>query len=140
MNRAAGTLTLSQRGIPKTVSKLGRRVRDRGEIRAGDEVRATIKEVLTVYVAPLTGGPDAAARSRYPEARVLAVDPSYRVLTVQYPSGATETFKIGLHTQMRGMKPGESVEIRSVEVTRLRLRRHSNQENSRAAPSAVPAR
>lgn len=122
VDRVAGTLTLSEPGIPVTVSRIGRTVRHRDDIRAGDEVRATIKEILTVYVASPTGGPDMAVRRGYPDARVLVVDPSYRLLSVQYPGGATETFKVGLHSPMRGVEPGDSVAIRPEEVTHLRVR------------------
>ena len=140
MDQAAGMLLFSEPGIPVTVSRIGRTVRHRGDIRAGDEVRATIKEILTVYVGSPTAGSDRGGRDRYPDARVLLVDPSYRLLTVQYPSGATETFKVGLHTRMQGVEPGDSVAIRPVEVTYLHVRRHANRETrSRSGPGAPPA-
>jgi hypothetical protein len=138
---AHGTVVVSEPGIPVIVCRIGPSVRHRDDIRAGDEVRATIKEVLTVYVAPPTERPYAPARGLYPDARVLIVDPSYRLLTVLYQSGATDTFKVGLHTQMRGVVPGDSVAIRPVQVVYLRLRRHSNRENrSRSSPSAPAVR
>lgn len=73
---------------------------------------ATIKEVLTVFVAPI----------RSHDARVLIVDPSYRLLTVEYPNGSTETFKVGLHAPMTGIEPGDSVAIRPAEVAEPRVR------------------
>lgn len=51
-----------------------------------------------------------------PEARVLVVDPSYRLLTVQYPSGRTETFKIRLRTRINDIEPGDAVTIHPVGV------------------------
>jgi hypothetical protein len=57
---------------------------------------------------------------------VLAVDPSYRLLTVQYPHGGTQTFKLALHTSMRGMEAGDSVAIRRVEVVTLDVLRRSS--------------
>jgi hypothetical protein len=113
VDRSARTLALSMPGVALATYGIGRGVPDWGDIRVGDRVRATIRQDLTVYVAP--AGESAGAR-------VLVVDPSYRVLTVRYPNGRTETFKIGLHTRMQGMEAGDSVTIRPLDVIRLRVR------------------
>jgi hypothetical protein len=125
VDHAARTLALSVRGVPPATYKIGRGVRNWDEVRVGDRVRATIKVVLTVYVARAnaSGSSNVGVLSRSPDARVLVVDPSYRLLKVQYTKGGTETFKIGLHTRMKGMEPGDSVAIRPVEVIGLRVRR-----------------
>jgi hypothetical protein len=138
IDRHAGTLRLSEPGIPVIVARIGRAVRHADTVRAGDEVRVTIKEALTVYIPSGIGGtaPDAAARSRGPDARVLVVDPSYRLLTVRYASGRKETFKVGLHTPMQVMAPGDSVAIRSQAVIDLHVRRHAAREGSRPSPIA----
>lgn len=73
-----------------------------------------MREALTVYVA-LRGSPGP---------HVLRVDPSYRVLTVQYPNGETEAYKIGLNTRMESIEAGDSVAIRLVQVIELRRRGH----------------
>ena len=133
MDRAARTVTLSVPGFPLSTYKVGRGVLNWDDIQIGDRVRATVQEVLTVYVAP-------AIRNRSPDARVLVADPGYRLLTVQYPNGATETFKVGLHTRMEGIEAGDSVATRPAEVVELRVRRHSNREDSpRPSRSATPA-
>lgn len=113
VDRAARTVALSVSGVPQRVYKVGRGVRNWSRIHTGDQVRATIKEVLTVYVA---------APDRSHSVRVLVVEPSYRLLTVRYPNGGTETFKITLHTPMRDIEPGDSVVIRAPEVIDLRVR------------------
>ena len=110
---AARTIALRVHGNRLAACRIGPRVRYWGELRTGDQVQATIRDVLTVYVA----------RSGSPDASVLVVDPSYRVLTVQYPNGQREGFKVGLRTRMDGIEAGDSVAIRPVEVTELRLRR-----------------
>jgi len=92
-------------------------VRNWGEIRKGDQVKATVREVLTVYVPPVP--------NRSQDARVLVVDPSYRVLTVQYPNGVTEALKVGLGARLEGIEAGDSIAIHPVEVIKLRLRRHA---------------
>lgn len=132
VDRAARTVALRVRGVPLPACRVGWGVSNWGEIRIGDEVRATVREVLTVYVAAGndSGSPAVGVPSRPNEARVLVVDPSYRVLTVQYPNGAMEAFKIGLHTRMEGIEPGDSVAVRPAEVIGLRVRRHSGREVS----------
>jgi len=126
VDRANRTVALSLGGVPLPAYKIGRSVRNWSDIRTTEHVRATIEEVLTVYVAGAidgnTGNP--AVRSRSPDARVLVVDPSYRLLTVQYPTGGTDTFKVALNTQMRGIEAGDAVAIRQAEVTALRVQRH----------------
>lgn len=114
LDRAARTIELSISGIPQRAYEVGPGVRNWSALRTGDQVRATIAAGLTVYVPPLNG------RSR--NARVLIVDPSYRLLTVQYPNGGTETFKLALHTPMKDIAAGDSVAIRTPEVIHLRVR------------------
>ena len=126
VDRAARRLTLSAPGVPLFTYEIGRGVLDSGAVRTGDHVRATIKEVLTVYVAPPLGSRSPGAGLRIPpaDARVLVVDPSYRMLTVRYTDGGMEAFKIGLHAPMEHIEAGDSVAIRRAEVTELRMRRH----------------
>lgn len=132
---------LRVRGVSLPACKVGRGVSNWGGLERGDLVRATMKEALTVYVAPVNeSGSGAWARSPTPDARVLMSDPSYRVLTVQYPNGDTQTFKIGLHTLMQDIEAGDSVAIRPMEAVELRVRRRSNREpGSRSSPGAVSA-
>ena len=99
------------------------RVSSLGRIKAGDKVQATVAEELTVYVlrdgaVPGLGG------SREPvaaEARVLKVDRSYRLLSLQYRSGRQETFKVALGVLLCEMEPGDDVAIRVLEAVELRV-------------------
>ena len=138
LDPAARTVALSVGGVPLPAYKLGRRVRNWGDVRRADHVRATIAEVLTVYVEGNSF--HVAAPSRQPDARVLVVDPSYRLLTVQYPDGGTETFKTALHTRMDGIEAGDSVTIRQVEVTELRAWRPWHKGSSRPRRSVTSGR
>lgn len=134
VDRAAQTLTLSVPGFPLSTYKIERGALNRGDIEIGDRVRATIEDTLTVYVAP-------ALRNRAPVARMLVVDSSYRLLTVQHPNGRKETFKVGLHTPMDGIEPGDSVELRPVEMIEIRVQHRRNRhEVSHPSPSAASAR
>lgn len=142
VDRATRTVALSVSGVPLPAYKIGRSVRNWDDVRTADHVRATIEEVLTVYVAGTmdgnTGNP--AVRSRSPDARVLVVDPSYRMLTVQYPDGRTDIFKVALHTRMNGIEAGDAVTIREAEVTALRVWLHWHRGSSRLRRSVTSAR
>jgi len=91
-------------------------------IRAGEKVQATVAQELTIYVSknglvPGTGGKPEALEA---DAKVLSVDPSYRLLTLQYPNGQTQTFKVGLDVKLLEMEPGDVVAIRTMELIALR--------------------
>jgi hypothetical protein len=121
VDRDAGTIVLRTRGRAEASTyKVGPEVSGLSNIRAGDVVRATVAEELEVYVlrdGELPGqGPIAV------DARVLTVDPSYRLLKLQYPDGRDETFKVPLGTRLEQMGAGDSVVIQPVAVLALRRR------------------
>jgi hypothetical protein len=119
VDRNAGTIVLRTAGRPETSNyKLGPKVSNLDGIKAGDVVQATVKEELTVYVLRDGQLPDAGTLAVH--AKVLAVDPSYRLLKLQYPDGGDETLKVPLGTQLEQMEAGDSVVIRPVEVIALR--------------------
>ncbi len=88
-------------------------------LRAGDGVRATVIDDLSVYVLPADNGSGPHSDSLRPDARVLSVDRSYRLLTVQYPDGHDETFKVRREVELRKMQPGDAVLMRPVELIAL---------------------
>lgn len=123
VDRAARIVGLRVAGVPLFYG-IGPRARHWGDVQAGDVVTATLLEVLTVYVpSPREKG--------VPDARVLIVDPSYRLLKVQYANGGTVTFKVALKASMSGIRAGDAVKIHPVEVIKLRLRRHSYATSAR---------
>lgn len=137
VDRAARTVALNVSGVRLPACKIGRGVSNWGEIHVGDQVRATIDEALTVYLAPV----NERAGTRSPDARVLLVDPSYRVIMVQYPNSRTATFKVGLHMRMNGIEAGDSVAIRPLEVVAMRVQRRWIREGSyRPSRTATSAR
>ncbi len=141
MDPLARTIGLSEPGARLAVYEVGPGVHQCGDIRIGDRVHAKIAEVLTVYIAPAGehAAAETSARSRWPDARVLTFDPSYRLLTVQYPDGKRETFKIALHTPMGGIEAGDFVAIHRPLVIELGVRRRCGRQQTfrpRAAPSA----
>jgi hypothetical protein len=119
MDGGAGTIVLRTQGRAQTSTyKVGPQVSGLNDIKAGDVVRATVAEDLAVYVlrdGELPGqGPIAV------DARVLAVDPSYRLLRLQYPDGRSETFKVPLGTRLEQMAAGDAVVIQPVAVLAVR--------------------
>jgi hypothetical protein len=67
---------------------------------------------------PSTGGKPETLEA---DAKVLSVDPSYRLLTLQYPNGQAQTFKVGLNVKLLEMEPGDIVVIRTMELIALRV-------------------
>jgi hypothetical protein len=105
--------------------RVGAGVRKLDRVRVGDRVRATITEELAVYVlrdrrVPVSG---TVAKTVPTDARVLSVDQSYRLLTLQFPNGQTETFKVDRRVRLDEMGAGDEVVIRPVQVVSLRVRK-----------------
>src|SRR4029077_6455749 len=117
-----GSLT---RPTAASTYKLGPGVANISSLKAGDIVEATLVPELNVYVlrdgeAPGAGGVPEKITA---DARVLSVDPSYRLLTLQYPNGENETFKVPLGVRLNEMAAGDSVVIRPIEAVSLRQQR-----------------
>jgi len=93
-------------------------VKNFDQIKVGSQVEATVTEELAIYVLDNGRLPDGAtAGSLGVNAKVLQVEPSYRLLTLQYPNGQSEIVKPGLNTRMELMSPGDSVVVRPKELT-----------------------
>ncbi len=99
------------------------RVSGLGRIKPGDKVQATVAEELTVYVLRdgALPGPGGSREPIATEARVLKVDRSYRLLSLQYRNGRQETFKVALGVWLGEMEPGDDVAIRVLEAVDLRV-------------------
>ena len=90
--------------------------------RPGDTLRAILQRNLTVYVSAdrrlrLAGGSSGTLVSG---ARVLQVDPSYRLLTLQFIDGPRETLKVHRGIKLAEMEPGDDVAIRTTRVIDVR--------------------
>ncbi len=102
--------------------KVGAKVEIPGRIQVGDQVKATVSEELAVYSLEHGRLPDGTtAEALGINAKVMLVDPSYRILTLQYPDGQSEKLKVGLGTRMEQMSPGDSVVVRPKEVTAVKI-------------------
>jgi hypothetical protein len=126
VDTTARRIVLSAPGDAAVVSyRVAPKVRTLDRFKAGDEVRATITEELAVYVLRdgrllgAGGVPEVIASN----ARVLSVEPSYRMLTLQFPNGHTETLKVDRRVRLEKMASGDDVVIRPVEILALRVRK-----------------
>jgi Cu/Ag efflux protein CusF len=122
----ARAITVLSPGEARLVSyKVGSKVSNLDRLKAGDRVQATVAEELTVYVGrdghlASAGGPP---HTVVTDAQVLSVDPSYRVVTLHFPDGHNETFKVSRRVKLDEMETGDEVTIRPVEAIALRMKK-----------------
>jgi hypothetical protein len=107
---------------------VGQRVSNLDRIIVGDKVQAELAEDLTVYVSEDRQLPadDPASGVVTSDARVLAVDRSYRVMTLRYPDGRSEMLKVGREAKLGEMETGDDVVIRALELVSLAPRTRSD--------------
>jgi hypothetical protein len=101
--------------------RVGPRVSNFDRIKSGDEVEATITEQLAVYVSRAGEVPGVSEISHTvaATAKVVSVDSSYRLLTLQHPNGRNETFKLPLDVKLKEMEAGDDVLISPLEAVAL---------------------
>ena len=122
----ARAITVLGPGEASLVSyKVGSNVSILERLKAGDRVQATIAEELTVYIRR-DGHLQSASGSSHTvasDAQVLSVDPSYRLVTLHFPDGHNETFKVSLRVKLDEMETGDEVTIQPVEAIALRMKK-----------------
>ena len=126
VDATARSIVLSTPGESAAVSyRVGPEVQELDRIKVGDGVRATIAEELAVYVLRdgRLSGPGGVHEAIASNARVLSVDPSYHLLTLQFPDGHTETLKVHGRVRLDEMGVGDDVVIRPVQILALRVRK-----------------
>jgi hypothetical protein len=102
--------------------KVGPKVSSFDNIKVGQKVESTLAQELSVYVLRDGRLPDGRGgfQTITSDAKVLSVDPAYCLLTVQYPSGQSETFKVGLQTKLSQMEAGDDVVIHTIEAVAVK--------------------
>jgi hypothetical protein len=121
------TITLKRDdGTAKTFT-IGETVKNLDEVKVGDTIKAEVKAELSVYILDNGRLPNADGTTRPKtinfNAKVLQVDPSYRLLTLQFSNGHTMTIKAGLNVMLEKMAPGDDVVMRSSEVTGITIKK-----------------
>jgi hypothetical protein len=118
------TLTLTMPDGTSKTYQAGPDLKHLDEVQTGQTIKAKVTEQLTVYLLDNGQLPDGStAASLGVNARVLTVDPSYRLLTVQYANGQSEIFKPGIGTLLQKMAPGDSVVIKPGTVTAIKIQK-----------------
>jgi len=123
VDASARTLTLILSDGTLVTCTVSPQVKNFDQIQVGEQVRVALAEKLAVYVLqdgrlPGAGGTKEAISVI---ARVQVVDPSYRLLTLQYLDGQTEVMKASLGTKLLEMQPGDSVILQSAEVVAIHI-------------------
>jgi hypothetical protein len=124
VDASARSVLVQPLGEPTTIAyQAGPKVENFDRIKIGDKVQAKVTERLSIYVSRdgKVPGPSGALEAITSDAKVLMVDPSYRLLTVQYPNGQRETFKVALNVRLREMEAGDDVVVRSLEAVELKV-------------------
>ena len=121
------TITLKNAGGSTKTFTVTESVQNFDQVKVGDLVKATVKAELSVYILDhgrLPGG-NGTTRPKTINfnAKVLTVDPSYRLLTLQFTNGREFTIKAGLNVQLEKMAPGDDVVMRSNEVTAIEIKK-----------------
>jgi len=116
------TLSLVDAARRSATYPVSSKVSGLGQVRPGERIRAILVDELAVYVLDASEPAFIAGKPIAPDAKVLSVDLSYRLLNVQYPDGAEQTFKVGLDVKLARMHAGDAVVIRPVELIALKRR------------------
>jgi hypothetical protein len=121
------TITLKNPSGATKIFNIDTTVDNLDQIKVGDLVKATVKAELSVYILDHGRLTNADGTSRPKtinfNAKVLQVDPSYRLLTLQFINGHTLTIKADLNVQLEKMAPGDDVVMRSNEVTAIEIQK-----------------
>jgi hypothetical protein len=97
------------------------------QVKVGDVIKATVKAELSVYILDhgKLPNPDGTSRPKTINfnAKVLEVDPSHRLLTLQFTNGRSMTIKAGLDVQLEKMAPGDDVVMRSNQIAAIEIKK-----------------
>ena len=114
--------------------KAGPQVINFDQIKTGDKVKATVADAIAIFLVKNGPLPSAgqgvvvgrAAKGAMPggvvlttqdfSARVIRVDPSYRLLTLEFTDGKIKTFKIPLPFTLQNVRKGDDIVVRSTQT------------------------
>lgn len=121
-------LTLVYQGGLTSTYKAGSEVVNFGQIKVGDQVRATLTEEAAIYIGK--GAPPSAAvgttvalapvgakpggmfvDTMQITAKIGSVDPNSRKVTLLFPDGTSKTVKVGKQVDINSVMPGNDVTV-----------------------------
>ena len=114
--------------------KAAPQVANYSQLRVGDLVKATVTDAVAIYPVKHGPPPSAGAGVEVPgqpasvvlqtadsKAKVFQVDPSYRMLKLDYGNGFMKEFKIPMRYKLKGVRKGDEVVVRATEPLALRV-------------------
>jgi hypothetical protein len=121
------TITLKHANDSMKIFSVGETVKNLDQVKVGDTIKATVKAELFVYILENGRLPGENGTTRPKtvnfNAKVLQVDRSYRLLTLQFSNGQKLTIKAALDVMLEKMAPGDDVVMRSNEVTGITIKK-----------------
>ena len=121
------TITLKHANDSTKIFTVSDTVKNLGDVKIGDTIKATVKAELFVYILDHGRMPGANGTTRPKtinfNAKVQQVDTSYRLLTLQFSNGQTLTIKAALDVMLEKMAPGDDVVMRSNEITAITIKK-----------------
>ena len=127
IDAAQRTITLKHANDSTKTFTVAESVKNLNQVTVGDTIKATVRAELSIYILEngrLPGGQgNSRPRTVNFNAKVLQVDPSYRLLTLQFKNGKTLTIKAGLDVMLEKMAPGDDVVMRSNVVTAIAVKK-----------------
>lgn len=118
-------LNLKLAGVTAVTCAVSPSVENLGQVQAGDEILVDLDLKLAIYVLKdgRLPGPDGKEEVIPFIAQVQSVDPSYRLLRMQYLNGKTDELKAGQEAKLMEMQPGDAVVLQSAEATKIKIER-----------------
>ena len=138
------TVTLRRPDGTTSTYQVGPEAVNFDQIKVGDQVKATYVESLAVSVRKADEPPSVAESqsiTRAPKgampagvivntteltARVTAIDPTNRTVTLVGPAGNTRTLKVGPDVDLTKVQPGDNVVVRYTEELKIQVERSSD--------------
>ncbi len=99
-------------------------VKNASALKVGDTVKAYVAARVSVYITQNGGIPDASGAGFHAirsDAKIQQVDPSYRLVVVEFAGGQVLTIKAGLDVQLEKMAPGDDITLISEEISKIKL-------------------
>jgi hypothetical protein len=127
LDAAQHSITLQHADGSTKAFTLADSVKNLDRVKVGDTINATVKAELAVYILDHGMMPNADGTSRPRSinfnAKILQVDPSYRLLTLQFDNGQKLAIKAALDVMLEKMAPGDDVIMRANEVTGIAIKK-----------------
>lgn len=141
VNQSARTVTLQMPNGTSTTFRVGSEVRNLGQLKKGDMIRATVLDSTAVYIQKAGARPSATemrsvtlsprggkpgmvtANTIRMTGKIQSIDTQNRMITVMGPGNRTRTFRVSPNVDLRNLKTGEDIVLRHTEAMLINLQR-----------------